>query len=310
MLFEATLRDDASGRHEMGAYAGLLASSCLWAAAFIAGKVVLREMTPNTAAVWRYTLAALVLLPLAWKQRPSRAAWRPVAWPLAIMVLCGGVLYQSIFLLALQRTTATNTSLLIALNPVLTLLLAPLAGSRFDPRCLGGVLLALSGAAVVITHGEWQQAVALAHLSLSSGDLLALLAALSWACFNAASHRVVAAISSAFTNGLVYGVGALVLAVLAAREQPLAQLLQASGAALVALLVMGLGASVLAGQWYLHGIRVLGVNRAVVFIYLVPVLTALSSVAYLGEAFHFTQLLGGAAVLGGVYWTNRTRPAS
>jgi len=307
MWVEATVRSEATSRRELWAYAGLLASSCLWAAAFIAGKVVLREMTPNTAAVWRYLLAALALLPWAWAQRPARAAWRPVVWPLAVMVLCGGVLYQSIFLLALQRTTATNTSLLIALNPVLTLLLAPLAGSRFDRRCLGGVLLALCGAAIVITHGDWDQAVALAHLSFSSGDLLALLAALSWACFNAASHRVVTALASAFTNGLVYGVGALVLALLAAGEHPLEQLRAASPAALAALVMMGLGASVLAGQWYLHGIRVFGVSRAVVFIYLVPVLTALASVAYLGEAFHATQLLGGAAVLGGVYWTNRSR---
>ncbi len=287
------------------AYAGLLLTSCAWAAAFIAGKIVLREMTPNVAATWRYAVAAVALLPWVWSQRPSFTVLRPVAVPLTVMVLCGGVLYQSLFLLALQRTTATNTSLLIALNPVFTLLLGAVAGERIDVRCLRGVLLALLGAAIVITHGDWQQASAFAHLSFSGGDVLAITAALCWACFNVASHRVVHTISAAFTNGLVYGIGAIALALVSWNEHPAAQLIEASAAAYAGILVMGLGASVVAGQLFLFGIRTVGVQRTVVFIYLVPVLTALSSVVLLDESLYLAQAVGGAAVLGGVYWSNR-----
>ena len=55
------------------------------------------------------------------------------------MMICGGVLYPWLFLLALSRTSATNTSLLIALNPVLTVLLAPLVGEPLDRRRMIGV---------------------------------------------------------------------------------------------------------------------------------------------------------------------------
>lgn len=300
-------RHDTVARAETLAYAGLLLTSCAWAAAFIAGKVVLREMTPNVAATWRYAVAAVALLPWVWSQRPPLAVLRPVAVPLAVMVVCGGVLYQSIFLLALQRTTATNTSLLIALNPVFTLLLGTIIGERIDVRCLRGVLLALVGAAIVITHGDWQQASAFAHLSFSSGDVLAITAALCWACFNVASHRVVHVLSASFTNGLVYGIGALALALVSWNEHPGAQLLAASSAAYAGIAVMGIGSSVVAGQLFLFGIRTVGVQRTVVFIYLVPMLTALSSVVLLGESLYVAQAVGGAAVLGGVYWTNRRR---
>jgi drug/metabolite transporter (DMT)-like permease len=43
----------------------------------------------------------------------------------------------------------------------------------------------------------------------------------------------------------------------------------------------------------------------VVFVYLVPVLTALMSAALLGERFEAAQGVGGAAVLAGVWWTTR-----
>src|SRR5213594_589424 len=158
------------------AYAGLSLSTVGWAAAFIAGKVALADMTPLSVAVWRYALASTVLLPFAVWQRPARGIGRAVA-PLALMVVCGGVLYPWLFLLALAHTSATNTALLIALNPVFTLLLSPLIG----------VPLALAGAAVVITAGDTHR---LPGLWLQRGDLLAVAAAGCWALFNLASRPV------------------------------------------------------------------------------------------------------------------------
>src|SRR5437763_10066954 len=132
------------------AYAGLSLSTVGWAAAFIAGKVALADMTPLSVAVGRYALASTVLLPFTLRQRPANGIGRAAA-PLAVMVVCGGVLYPWLFLLALAHTSATNAALLIALNPVFTLLLSPLVGERLDRYRLAGVTLALAGATVVIT---------------------------------------------------------------------------------------------------------------------------------------------------------------
>lgn len=54
-------------------------------------------------------------------------------------------------------------------------------------------------------------------------------------------------------------------------------------------------------------VRTVGVNRTVVFVYLVPVLTAALSVTVLGEPFELAKALGGAAVLFGVYYTTSAR---
>ncbi len=290
---------------EAVAYAGLSLMTLGWASAFIAGKVALAEITPLPTAAARYTVAATVLLPFAWRQQRIQVALRGVLGPLALMVVCGGMLYPWLFLLALSRTSATNAALLIALNPVLTLLLSPLVGERLDRRRLSGVALALFGAVTVITGGKWEHVVQLATQSFKSGDVLAVAAAASWACFNLAAQRVVTRLTASFTNCAVYGLGALTLWMAGYAEHPWAQLSAASSGALASILMMAVVSSVIAGQLFLHGVRTVGVNRTVVFVYLVPVLTAVLSVLLLGEHFQLAQAVGGAGVLAGVYWTTR-----
>jgi drug/metabolite transporter (DMT)-like permease len=291
---------DWSSEHR--AYLGLCVATLGWASAFIAGKLVLAEITPLSAAGWRHLAAAVVLLPFAWRARGA-ANLRAAALPLAAMIVCGGVLYQWVFMAALQRTSATNTALLIALNPALTFLLAPLVGEAYTRRGLVGIALALSGAALVITRGDPSALTSLG--SSHVGDLLALAAAALWASFNLAARRVVVHLPHSLTNGITYGIGSLVLLTLAAPEAPVAQVLHASWSALGALLFMVVFSSVIAGQLFLFGVHTVGVGRTVVFVYLIPVATALLSTLLIGETLVASQLVGGAAVLAGVYVTTR-----
>ena len=284
------------------AYAGLSVATVGWAAGFVAGKLALGAMSPLVVAAWRYAMAALILLPFALRQRPAGGLGR-AAGPLALMVVCGGVLYPWLFLVALSRTTATNTALLIALNPVLTLLFSPLVGERLERRRLVGVLVALVGAATVITRGDPGH---LAALRLNPGDLIAIAAAAAWATFNLTSRRVVGHLTPAFTNCVIYALGGVVLYVLGHGDRPWAQLTAATPSALAGVAIMAVLSSVIAGQFFLIGVRTVGVARTVVFVYLVPVLTALLSTTLLGEQFLPVQAVGGATVLAGVYWTTRT----
>src|SRR5262245_6671189 len=290
------------------AYVGLCVASMAWASAFIFGKVVLAELSALSAGAWRHALAALVLLPFAWRRRRA-ANLRAAIIPLSLMIVCGGVLYPWAFLGALQRTSATNTSLLIALNPALTFLLAPLVGEHYTRQGLFGIALALIGATLVITHGDLGVLTSLTPAR--SGDVLALVAAVLWATFNLASRGVVAHVPHALINTLIYGLGSLALFALASPEQPLHQFVHASPAALGSLVAMVVLSSVLAGQLFLFGVHNVGVGHTVVFVYVVPVLTAAASTVLLGEPLLPAQIIGGAAVLAGVYVTTRApRPSA
>lgn len=289
------------------AYLGLTVATACWASAFILGKVVLREMTPLVLATWRYVVASLVLLPFVLR---SRAAVRPgtvpatgAVLPLAVMVVSGGVLYPWLFLAALARTSAANTSLLIALNPIVTLLLSPLVGERLVRTQVLGASLAFAGAVLVISRGN---VVELLALRIDTGDLLALAAAACWATFNLTSRLVVDRLPASSVNLAVYAGGAVALGLLGLADGPVVQLEHATASAVGAVVAMAVLSSVVAGQLFLTGVRDAGVGRAVVFIYLVPVLTAIMSVAVLGEQLSGAQLAGGAAVLAGLLLTTRS----
>jgi drug/metabolite transporter (DMT)-like permease len=73
--------------------------------------------------------------------------FRPLVPSLLILLVVGGVIYPWCFLSSLKHTSATNSSLLIALNPVFSVLAAPFVGERLTRHKLAGVLLAMCGAA-------------------------------------------------------------------------------------------------------------------------------------------------------------------
>jgi drug/metabolite transporter (DMT)-like permease len=301
----AAVETAVSAREDGTAYLGLAGATVLWAVAFVVGKVVLADMTPLAVGIWRYAVAGAVLLPFALRD-PTARHLRAAARPLALMTVTGGVLYPWLFLGALARTSATNTSLLIALNPAFTVLLAPLVGEALTRRRLAGLAIALTGAVLVITRGDLG---IVERLGFASGDLMAVLAAVMWAIFNLTSRRVVGLLSPAVTNATIFSLSGLVLLVVGLPESPLDQLAAAPLGTWAGIVVMAMLSSVLAGQFFLSGVRAVGVSRAVIFIYIVPVLTAVLAAITLDERFTPPQALGGVAVLIGVALASRADPS-
>jgi drug/metabolite transporter (DMT)-like permease len=164
------------------------------------------------------------------------------------------------------------------------------------------VLLALAGAAIVVTHGDLGRIGEVGH---ASGDLLAIVAACCWVAFNVTARSVVARAKPAPINFVVYGVGAIALFGLSYAEGPFRQMAAASSSAVTAVVVMAALSSALAGQLFLIGVRAVGVTRAAIFVNFVPVLTAALAAVLLDERIEAAQAVGGAAVLAGVWWTTR-----
>ncbi len=297
MALATTLRAQPAPASRSLAYAGLAFAVLCWGGAFIAAKVLLREMDALPAAAWRFVVAAALLWPFTARSMRG-AGLRSIALPLAVMVVCGGLLYPSLFMWSLERTTATNTSLVVATMPVLTFLLCPWIGEAVPRRRWVAVIVALCGAAVLITRGDANALYALTHLN--TGDLLALVAASVWAIFNLASRGVVMAVSPAVVNTVLFSVGGVGLLALSSPLAAVGQLQSLSAAGWAALGFLAVGPSMVSGYFYLHGVRTLGISRAVVFIYCVPFVTATLAALVLGEPLNRYQAVGGALIFAGL----------
>ena len=97
-------------RSNLGVYALLALMPLFFVSNLVMGRAAVAYVEPWTLAFWRWALAALILLPFAWRGIAAasgdvRAAWREiVALGFLGMILCGGLVY-----VGLKTTTATHS---------------------------------------------------------------------------------------------------------------------------------------------------------------------------------------------------------
>jgi len=112
---------------------------------------------------------------------------------------------------------ASRTSLFIALNPVVTLILAAVFfGDRITLTRWFGVALALVGVLVVVTHGDLTQLAG----SFGAGELSMIVAVSAWAVYTLRGRKLLRELSPLLTTLLAALWGTLLLALCAIPELP------------------------------------------------------------------------------------------
>jgi drug/metabolite transporter (DMT)-like permease len=149
----------------------LLTAALIWGTAFVAQKVGNGMIGPFLFVAGRFTLSALLLIPLAWREARSSERLTRRDWMLAGtigVVLCALATLQQI---GLTITSVTNagfiTSLYIAFVPFVGWLIVRAA---IRPLVLGGVAVSLLGAWLLAGPGQ--------AAGLSFGDVLVLISAI------------------------------------------------------------------------------------------------------------------------------------
>jgi drug/metabolite transporter (DMT)-like permease len=278
----------------------LTLTAFFWAMMFHLGKYTVGYMSPESIGGWRFLLAGLVLVPLVGlREGLDWGGLRRNALPLLVMATVGiGGFNLSLFY-GLRHTSPVNGALIIALCPALiTLFSALLSGDRINTRQATGLALGLAGVAVVVSHGSLH---ALLALSFQRGDLLVLLAAVSWAIYSTIPKRFITGLPPLqITAGSIALGGILISSFAAATTTDFFTLPPLSVVA--AILVMSLLGSVLAYLWWNDGVRQVGPGKAAIFMNMVPVFTTLIGVA-LGQSIALSQLAGAVLVVGGVLYS-------
>ena len=104
--------------------ASLLLTVFFFGTNFTAVKLVVESVPPILFAATRFTLAGLLLLPLALLSGEQGRLSRRDLLPMLGLGLVGVTLTQSVFTLGVGLTTAANTALVYSTSPVWGMLLA------------------------------------------------------------------------------------------------------------------------------------------------------------------------------------------
>ena len=277
-----------------GALLGLLAAALFGASAPVC-KRLLPDTGPILLAGLLYLGAGLglslyrALAPGAADPAREAALRRADAWPLAGIVVAGGLVGPVLMLFGLWRMSALSGSLLLNLEAPFTILLAVgLFGEHLGRRAgLGAALVVGGGVLLAVRPGELR------------GDALGALAiagaCLAWALDNNLTQRLSlrSPVLVVRIKTLSAGAGSLALALALGHRLP------SAGVVLAALLVGSLsyGASILLDA---HALRLLGAAREAAFFATAPFLGALLSIPLLGDRLGAVDVAAGLLMAAGV----------
>ena len=269
----------------------------IWGTTFISTKVLLRTFSPVEILFIRFVMGYLALWLACPRSLRLTSARQEGLY--AAAGFCGVTMYYLLENIALTYTLASNVGVIISIAPFFTAILGWmfLGGERPRFRFFAGFLLAMAGISLISFGNE-------AALSLNpTGDLLAVAAAVIWAVYStltkkisALGHGTVQSTRRTFFYGILFMVPALTFMdfyVTPAQFTDMKNILN--------LLFLGLGASALCFVTWNTGVKILGPVKTSVYIYMVPVITTLTSALILKEPVTIPAALGIIMTLAGLF---------
>jgi len=289
----------------------LIATAALWGSNHAVARAA-RDAVPLPALVfWRWLPAAIILTLVAWPA--LRQGWPAIRPRLGGLIVGGAVgvgMFSYLLLGGAYRSLAIEVGFINATTPVWVLLLGlAMGGARLTVGMKSGIALAFAGTLLIIAKGRLQ---ALTGLQFNLGNLLSLLAAMTFAWFTIRVRdwsRTIAPLPLMVVtgwSGLLVVMLPVYLIWIAGGGPWLAWRDADIGFALAATAYTGLAPTMLGNLFYLYGVAVLGPARAAAFLYLSPLFSAAFSIAWLGERLSWYHLFGIAGILAGLMLLGRS----
>ena len=279
--------------------AGMLMVCLIWGANFTVTKLAFAQLSPLAFTALRFMAGSVLLWALV-RRTEGRGAFPRgrTLWHLVWLGVLGNTLYQFGFVLGLARSTATNTSLIVAAAPAVVAILGAAMGlERTTGRTRLGIAFGIAGVLVVVLARP-----AAAVLQARIGDLFTVGALLCWSVYTVGLRRVSGMSALRVTAWTTYtGTPGLVLA--GAPELLRVQWRAVDLSVWGALAYATALSLVLAYLIWNASVRAVGATRTAIYMCVTPLVAVLVAWAALGERPGLLHLAGGALIALGVVLT-------
>lgn len=269
----------------------------IWGTTFVSTKVLIGYgLSPVEILFYRFILAYICI----WFVCPRKLFAKNMKDELLFVGtgLCAGSLYFVLENTALKITLASNVSLIICTAPIFTAFLSHLIyrKEQIKSHLIFGSLIALLGVALVVFNGSF-------ILQINPlGDILTILAALSWAFYGIILKRLNGHYSTLFITRKVFFYGIITLLPFILFSSDIFHTNLLSAPLIIAnLLFLGVVASLLCYIMWNSAVKELGVIQTSNYIYFVPLVTLLTSAIVINEQITTIAILGSIFILLGVY---------
>jgi len=275
-------------------------TSLTFAGSFIAGKYTSTEIGPLSTTLLRYIIASLALATFIFRQgKASLEIKTPDIWKLVLLGLFGVVGYHFFFFSSLIHTKAANSSIINAMNPLVTgTMAAVFLKERLPGRGYLGVILAFVGVVILLTRGDIE---ILRHLEFNIGELLMLLGVLCWVVYMLMIKKMISRYSGFTLTFYAAVFGVLMLVPLVLFEKFSFRTLDMSLPSLLSILYMGIIASGIGYYLFNLSIGQIGPTRTASSVYsLLPIFVAILGLIFFGEAVTLVMTLSTVLIIIGL----------
>ncbi|MEY4053378.1 MAG: hypothetical protein RL034_296 [Bacteroidota bacterium] len=288
-------------------YIGILLATIaaiIWAGNFVIARGVNQQIPPITLAFFRWSLATLLMLPIAFnKFRSELHILKKHKSYLFWVALSGITLFNTCLYISGHYTTAINMALISTTSsPIFATTLAILfIGERINKYRLMGMMVCLSGVLLLISKGSFQT---LLSFTFSVGDLWALAGAFSFAVYNVLVRKKPATISATTFLLAIFGLGTILILPGFLIEQTNAAPIVWNNALVMSLIYLGAGTSVISFMCWNAAIKRIGAGTTVLFGNLIPIISTIEAVIFLNEPFRQIHMISAGIVIIGLILAN------
>jgi len=274
-------------------------STSFWGVSIVGAKIVGEAgFSPIEITFGRFFIATIIFIPLLiyLNQNQSniipkeKSTWMKIFG----LSLTGVAVNNSIFYFGLSHTDASIASLIVSLNPLMTMLFAVvMLGERFTKRKGYSVILGIIGVGLIIGFSG--------NTGQLEGNLLILLGITIWgSSFSFSRLASEAGMSSIAITGWSEILGTVFLLPVVMLGHPLSKISLIHGHILFWFFFMGVLSSVIAYILHYQAISVLGASTVAPSTNIIPLSGALTSFFLLGEKLKGYPLIGALFIIIGV----------
>lgn len=298
-----------SGNHELQGqsnqkiYILMVFATLFWSGAFIAGKYTVPYIPVFTLTFLRFFVATIILYFVVKYNKGKKNLdfkLKREHCPIFLFTgLVGMMGYHVLFFTSLKYTTAINSSIIAATNPIITIILAYFfLKQKMKGLQAVGVIVSFVGVVLTITGADWE---IFKTFAFNKGDLWMLAAAVAWASYGVYSKSKASHIPPLALTYYSFLVCTVALIPFALWEQPWTFLGQVPAAGYVAVLYMSIFPSVIGYLVQQMAIQQIGPGKSAIFVNLVPFFSMMLAVFILGEQLEPVKVLTAMLIILGVY---------
>lgn len=272
-----------------------------WGTSFIATKVTLEELDPETIISLRLILASILLTvsALATKKKFDINLKNHGS---IFLLACIAVFHLWIQVTGLKYTTAANTGWIIGTAPIFMAIFAAIFfREKINLLQLGGIIIAMFGLLLLVGKGDF----ASIDLIKNKGDLLVLGSAFTWGVYSTVNKKISLSYSPLMTILYLFLMMAIIIIPFNLNAATIKSVIHLSSIGWISILFLGLLCSGVAYVIWAYSLRDMESAKVGAFLYFEPFVTVAAAWIFLHESITLLMLLSGIIITAGVFLVNK-----